>query len=456
MTHRILIIEDETIFADNIRKYLSKSDFDCVNAYTGKDGLDKNSYFRPHLILLDIQLGDMSGIDILKTIRATNKKSKIIIMTAYGSINLAVEAMKLGADEFLTKPLELRKLQHLIQDLLGKIPTQREEKTSNDCFERILGQSPAIQDIKNQVTELLKTESQSQNHYAPPVLITGETGTGKELLAQAIHRGSARATEPFIEINCTTLPENLVESELFGHKRGAFTGATENKKGLFEAADGGTLFLDEIGDMPENTQLKLLKVLEDKEIRPIGSTQSFQVDVRVIAATNRSLEKLVEEGHFRADLYFRLSIIQFELPPLRERTGDALMLAEHFLRTQSEFYKREIPILTKSTQKALSQYDWPGNIRELRNCMEQLIFFNSGKTVEPHQLSISRIQRRHHKDEPIETGMNLEDTERQLLAKALEKTAWNVSAAAKILGITRDTLRYRIKRFNLKKEEDFA
>ncbi|MDH5217771.1 MAG: sigma-54 dependent transcriptional regulator [Gammaproteobacteria bacterium] len=456
MTHRILIIEDETIFADNIRKYLSKSDFDCMNAYTGKDGLDKNSYFKPHLILLDIQLGDMSGIDILQTIRATNKKSKIIIMTAYGSITLAVEAMKLGADEFLTKPLELRRLQHLIQDLLATVHTQKEEKNSHDCFERILGRSPAIQYIKNQVNELLKTESQSQSRYAPPVLITGETGTGKELLAQAIHRGGTRATGPFIEINCTTLPENLVESELFGHKKGAFTGATENKKGLFEAADGGTLFLDEIGDMPENTQLKLLKVLEDKEIRPIGSTQSFQVDVRVIAATNRSLEKLVEEGRFRSDLYFRLSILQFELPPLRERTGDVLMLAEHFLHSQSEFYKRDIPILAKSTQKALSQYDWPGNIRELRNCMEQLIFFSSGKTVEPNQLSISRIHRRHQKDEPIETGMNLENTERQLLSKALEKTAWNVSAAAKILGITRDTLRYRIKRFNLKKEEDFA
>ena len=453
VTCRVLIIEDEAIFSQNISKYLTRAGYECLTALSGKEGITQFSLFRPDLVLLDIKLGDANGVDILCKIRQLDRQTKVILMTAYGSIDIAVDAMKSGANEFLTKPIVLKELKFLIDSLLGDQNLEAENEKGVEYLSRILGECPAIDELKTQVSDLLKTESLSSNNYGPSVLITGETGTGKELLAQAIHYGSARNNGPFIEINCSTLPEQLVESELFGHEKGAFTGAHAQKTGLFEAADGGTLFLDEIGDMPPTTQIKLLKILEDKQVRRLGSTESHLVDVRIVAATNRQLEQMVEQGHFRADLFYRLSIVRFQIPALRDRGNDILLLAEHFLDIQARSYQRVKPSLSENAKKALLRYDWPGNVRELRNTMERTILSRVTTRIEPEHLMLSNKASPEDKKSKSENlpSMNLRNNEQALLIQALEKTAWNVSAAAKILGISRDTLRYRMARYGFKR-----
>ncbi|MDH5544014.1 MAG: sigma-54 dependent transcriptional regulator [Gammaproteobacteria bacterium] len=456
---RVLIIEDERTFANNIATYLTKSGFSCRNAYSGNEGIRIFREFSPQLVLLDISLGDMSGIEVLKTIRASNANCPVIMMTAYGSIDIAVEAMKSGANEFLTKPVSLKSVRQLIVDILTGIDAASLDKNTKEAqgyLSRIVGQSKVIKKLKQEIRALLKTEGGADHSYAPPVLIVGETGTGKELIAQALHYEGKRSKGPFVEINCTTLPESLVESELFGHEKGAFTGAISKKQGLFEAAHGGTLFLDEIGDMPMQVQLKLLKVLEDKEVRPLGSLQSRKVDVRIVAASNRPLDKLVDEGSFRADLYFRLSIIQIESPPLRERGGDITLLARHFLQILSNVYQRPVPVLTDGAIDAIQQHTWPGNVRELRNLMEKQIVTSVHDRLLAEHLKFSDVRKAFNTDNFPEPSseLNLHDTEKQLLLRALDKTAWNVSAAAKILGVTRDTLRYRMKRYGLQRKRD--
>ena len=408
--------------------------------------------FHSHLVILDLKLGDMDGLDIVKQLNKTKPDIHIILMTAYGSIQVAVDAMKAGADEFLTKPVVLKELKNQVEDILGEPQAGLKDNTEDNSLSRIIGNSPSLVAAKNQLMKLEKTETNTAMEYAPPVLITGETGTGKELFAQAIHYMGVRHNGPFIEINCSAIPHDLVESELFGYVKGAYTGATSHKIGLFEAAHEGTLFLDEIGDMPLATQLKLLKVLEDKEIRPLGSTKSRKVNVRIVAATNRSIEQLIAENIFRSDLYYRLCVIPLHIPALRERGNDIILLAEHFLKIQAKCYQKILPTLSENAKTALKKHAWPGNVRELRNLMEKTILMSSASVINEEDLSFSQNRNPVFTvNDELNGALNLNDAERQLVVRALEETAWNVSAAAKLLGISRDTLRYRMKRSQIEK-----
>lgn len=444
MSRNVLVIDDERTLADNISKYLARSGFHVETAYSGQDGLAKCKSSTPNLVLLDLRLGDMDGVEVLKQIRHSSGATKVILMTAFGSINIAVDAMKAGADEFLTKPIVLKRLGDLVQDMLGLNTEASVAPGSEDYLSCIIGESPAIRTMKDRVRALLANEN------ALSVLITGETGTGKELLAKAIHYGSKRSGGPFIEVNCTALPENLIESELFGHEKGAFTGAPTRKIGLFEAASGGTLFLDEIGDMPMPLQAKLLKAIEDKEVRPVGAIQSRKVDVRIVAATNCPIEHLVSGNRLRSDLYFRLNGFRIDSPPLLRRDQDVLLLADHFLDVQARCYQRPRPRLSPQTKQLLLSYSWPGNVRELRNVLEQAMLLTSGDVLGPEHLALPVASNPGSEGTVnAETEMNLRDSEKQLLLRALGKTGWNVTAAAKLLSVSRDTLRYRIKRFGI-------
>ncbi len=452
MKYRILIIEDEQILADNIQRYLGRFNYQLNTVYTGKDGIIEIEKICPHLVILDLKLGDMSGLEIVKQLRETHPDTRIILMTAYGSIQIAVDAMKAGADEFLTKPIVLKELKNLIEDILSATKAGLNDNIEDKSLSRIIGNSPPLLAVKSQLMALNKTEKNAAMDHASPVLITGETGTGKELFAQAVHYMGARRMGPFIEINCSAIPDDLVESELFGYVKGAYTGATSNKIGLFEAAHEGTLFLDEIADMPLASQLKLLKVLESKEVRPLGATKSRKVNVRIVAATNRPIERLIAENKFRSDLYYRLCVIPLHIPSLREREGDIILLAEHFLKIQAECYQKNVPTLSEDAKIALKKYAWPGNIRELRNLMEKTILMSSASVINEESLSFPR----NHDptftvNDELNGALNLNDAERQLVIRALEEKAWNVSAAAKLLGISRDTLRYRIKRSQIEK-----
>lgn len=448
MTVRVLVIEDERILADNISKYLSRAGYRCQRACSGREGLQAFAEFSPEVVLLDLRLGDMNGIEVLQNLKSRDSAASVILMTAYGTIDTAVEAMKAGATEFLTKPVVLRDLLHRIESIAGHNSTSRNDEDQYQHLSRIIGSSRPIQLLKNQVTDLLRAEQASTAGYAPPVLLLGETGTGKELVAQAIHCDGKRCKGPFIEINCSALPEGLVESELFGHERGAFTGATSRKIGLFEAANNGTLFLDEVSEMSLATQHKLLKVLEEQVVRPIGATRGRPVNVRIIAATNRPLEELIARDAFRADLYFRLCTLRITVPPLRERDQDIVTLAQRFLREQAQSYQRPTPKLTVTAIEALIRHPWHGNVRELRNVMERALISTAGTVISPAHLDLTRIPSAST-TETRPSGLNLERNERELLSEALAESGWNVTAAARMLGITRDQLRYRIKRHRL-------
>lgn len=444
--NEVLIIEDERVFADNIRMFLEKRNYSTAVAYTGRDGLKKFGHLSPLLVLLDMRLGDMSGIEVIQAIRAQGKDVPVIIMTAYGSIEIAVEAMKSGATDFLTKPVSLK----LIVDKVAEFMQTQGLKEIRSCDEHyvniIVGNCDQVQSLRQQIIQLVKLEAQAGFSHAPPVLITGETGTGKELVARALHYAGPRREGPLIEINCSALPADLVESELFGYVKGAFTGAAADKTGLIRAADGGTLFLDEIADMPLMTQLKLLKVLEEKEVRPLGATTSYRVNIRVVAASNQPLELLIKQGRFRQDLYYRICIISLEAPPLRERGEDIVVLAKKFLEEFAQIYQKKPPLLASDATRLLLAQDWPGNVRQLRNLMEKLILT---RTEDILTTAILESEFSRQSSGKKKQGMNLYTAERNMLEAALEKTQWNVTAAARLLGITRDTLRYRIKRYEL-------
>jgi DNA-binding NtrC family response regulator len=383
----------------------------------------------------------------------------VIMITGHGTVELAVEAMKAGAYDFLTKPVPLAKLRILLDRALGE--THREEalsyyrrrEASLGDLDALLGQSAPMQLLKKRISQLIEAERGLRDGDAPAVLVTGETGTGKELVARALHYSGPRRDQPFVEINCAAIPAQLLESELFGHERGAFTDAKERKVGLVETAAGGTLFLDEIGDLDLGLQAKLLKLLEEKTVRRLGSLRDQKVDVRIVAATHRPIEQQVHDGRFRADLYFRLRIIEFSLPSLRERGEDVLLLARHFLALHAARYGRGHMDFTPSAEAMLVRHSWPGNVRELRNLMEQAVLLSSGPLLTPDHLHLSPMA--HAADDAAASGASakagarLEDVERDMLRGALQKTGWNISQAARILDISRDTLRYRIDKYQL-------
>ena len=455
MAKAILVIEDEVVLAKNIAVYLERSGYEVRIAESAEEGLGLLEDFRPDAVVLDFTLPGLDGLQALAHIVAFDAAVRTVMITGHGNVDIAVQAMKAGACDFLTKPVALSKLRLVLEKAFGDSRRERtlayyqQRDAENAGVGGLLGDSPPMRALKNKLQQLLRAESSLRDGDAPAVLVLGETGSGKEVVARALHFNGPRRGRPFVELNCAALPAQLLESELFGHERGAFTDARERKLGLVETAEGGTLFLDEIGDMDLALQAKLLKLLEDKMVRRVGSLREQKVDVRIIAATHRPLEALVAAHTFRADLYYRLRVVQFELPPLRVRGADIMLLAQHFLQQHAERYGMPTPLLGDSAAQALVQHPWPGNVRELRNSLEQAVLLHRGQVIEADHLSLSRIE---PSPEPVAVpgeAATLPELERQALLQALERNAWNVTRAARELGISRDTLRYRIEKFSL-------
>ena len=464
MANAVLVIEDEVTLAKNIRRYLERAEHDVQVCSSGEQGLARFDSFHPDVVLLDYQLSGVDGLEVLRDIRKRDANVKIIFMTAHGNVQTAVDAMKAGANEFLTKPVALAELELLVEKAVGQkqlegtLSYYHGKDARHAGLAAVLGKAPAIEDVKQRVRRMLAVEAGLKDEVPPAVLITGETGTGKELFARAIHFDGARRDNAFVEVNCASLPAQLVESELFGYERGAFTDAKGRKLGLVEAADGGTLFLDEIGEIGHDVQVKLLRLLEDRRMRRLGSVRDRAVDVRIVTATNRNMEEHVRSGAFRSDLYFRLRVVELNVPPLRERDDDVLMLADHFLDHHARRYAKDGLRINEEARATMRSYSWPGNVRELRNVIENAVLLSEGDLIGPGGLSLSPTlaagngassAREFPPRLPIE-GIRLEDVERDLVRQALERESWNVTRAARLLGLSRDTLRYRIDKYQLK------
>ncbi len=452
MPSRVLIIDDERLIRWSLEQTLEKAGYEVQTAENGATALAAAREEAPDLVLLDLKLPDLDGIQLLRQLKTMYPDTQVVIMTAYADVSTAVEAMRLGAYDYVAKPIDFGNLAVTLRNALEtrqlrqKVEFLREKHLDPFRFDRIVGTSRAIGDV----VALARRVSASG---ATTILIQGESGTGKDLLAKAVHYDSARANEPFMEITCTAMPETLLESELFGHERGAFTDAKVQKKGLLELAHGGTIFLDELGDMTPALQAKLLRVLEERRFRRVGGTKDISIDVRVIAASNKDLRVAVDQGAFRKDLYYRLQVVTITIPPLRERREDIPLLARHFLEHFSREFKKPTPRLTPLAERLFVQYDWPGNVRELRNVIERAMILADTVELTPADLppEIARdavgASRAAARFQLPPGGVVLEDVERDFVRQALELTHGNQTHAARILGLTRDELRYRVKKF---------
>ena len=459
---RILVVEDQYLLGKTIAQALTKYGYEARTVTTGEEGLTLLQTFQPALVLLDMKLPRMSGMEFLAQAKHLDPYLDIVSITAFGSIEESVQAMKHGAADYVLKPIDLEELKSLVAEILDhrQQRPRPKERTAADghSSSELIGASPAMQEVRRLVA-MVALAGQGPN--APTVLITGETGTGKGVIARAIHAQSPRAKAPFVEVNCTAIPDNLLEAELFGYEKGTFTDAKSAKVGLFEAAVSGSLFLDEIGYLKPELQVKLLKVIEEKRVRRLGSTQERPVDVWILAATNNNLEQAVAGGRFREDLYFRLKVMTIVLPPLRQRGEDILLLAEHFLRRFAQSYQRPLPCLTPEAQTALLRYAWPGNVRELAHVMERAVFFGGTEMIQEGALALNRD---HMGEQPVPSpgrrqsgpeidfpsaGLVLEEVEKTLIKKALARARGNASQAARLLGISRNTLRYRMEKHGL-------
>jgi DNA-binding NtrC family response regulator len=453
---KILIVDDEYLIRWSLAENLKEEGFRCSTAETGEEAVEMFRAESPDLVLLDIKLPGIDGIEVLERIKETDPEVPVMMITATSQVEVAVQAMKLGAYDYINKPFDLTeiriKARHALENnqLKQEVEFLRKRQVERHGFDKIIGDCPQMQEVLAMARRIALSASTT-------VLLQGDSGTGKDLLAQAIHYESNRKDRPFMPINCTALPEELLESELFGHEKGAFTDAKKTKKGLFELADGGTLFLDEIGDMKPGLQSKLLRFLEDRTFKRVGGKEDIEVDVRIIAATNRDLETAIEERTFREDLYYRLSVIPITLPPLRERAEDILPLARHFLDGFNQEFSAAFTGITPAAQQLLLKYDWPGNIRELRNVIERSVILSPEKEVGLDSLpwKIKGEQKRPPRaGEPgvvvlPETGIDIDHVEKELIVQALEKTDQNQTRAARLLGLTRDALRYRMKKYEL-------
>ncbi len=460
MTHAVLIIEDEEVLGRNMLHYLQRAGFEAQLAATALEGLALYESMRPDVVVLDYHLPDIDGLQVLERIRVLDAQARVVMLTGHGSIELAVKAMRAGSVDFLTKPVALSQLKLRIEQAMAverqdsALEYYRQRDAQNADMPGLIGDSPPMLSLRGTMTQLLNAEAQLRDADAPAVLVLGETGAGKEVVARALHDGGPRRDKPFVELNCAALPATLLESELFGHERGAFTDARERKLGLVETAEGGTLFLDEIGDMDISLQSKLLKLLEEKTVRRLGSVREQHVSVRVVAATHQPLEALVQQGRFRADLYYRLCVVQLHLPALRDRGQDILLLARHFIALHAARYGKPPPPLTPQAEAAMLAHPWPGNVRELRNVLEQAVLLNNRAAIGADQLGLvaAPLLRATHASMPTAAAApaaSLPEIERQALLHALQSNGWNVSRAARALGITRDTLRYRIDKHGL-------
>ena len=439
---KFLIVEDEQSIRRLCTTIGASLGLACLEADSAEAALQQIEANAPELIVTDLKLPALSGTDLLREARKLLPSSEIAIMTGHGSIESAVDAMKLGAYDYIEKPFRVEKLRMLLQRMAEKVRLVHENKFLRDRVDTeaqldgIVGSSAKIQDVLRMVARLKDNRT--------PVLIAGESGTGKELVARAIHFRGPLAQCPFIAVDCGSLVPTLMESELFGHEKGSFTGALKNKAGLFQAANGGTIFLDEIGELPLEMQAKLLRVLQEKEVRPVGSNERIPLDVRVIAATNRDLEAAYRAGTFRKDLYFRLNVVTVHLPSLRERRSDIPLLAHYFLKRYNERYRLETK-LTESGLKAMEEYSWPGNIRQLQHMMERLTILAPGGRIDATAVrqAIEQMDSREGASE------SLADTETEQIRRVLAATNGNKSRAAKILGIERKTLYRKLERMGL-------
>jgi len=458
---RLLIVEDEEVLARNLAKAFGGRGIDVKHASTVAAAIKAATEEPPDVVLLDLRLPDGTGLDVLDALTAGDGDVAVIMMTAYGSVADAVAAMQRGARDYVQKPLDLGEIRLKVERALGGRREAREiayYRARDAAAATILGESPAVAKLRELVARLARVTA-GPGAPAPTVLILGETGSGKGHVARALHADSGRRDGPFIEVNCTALPEHLAEAELFGHEKGAFTDAKTGRAGLFETADGGTIFLDEIGHVTPALQSKFLKVIEEKTIRRVGSSALRRIDVQVVAATSRDLESAVKLGEFREDLFQRLSVAVLRIPPLRERADDAVVLARTFLADSARRYGAAPKTLSSDAERAIRAYGWPGNVRELANAMERVILFCDAERVEPDDLGLAATPSpggrvsvaptgEVHIDFP-DGGLALEAVERALLVAALAKAGGNQSAAARLLGTSRDTLRYRMEKFGL-------
>lgn len=456
---KILVIDDEKLLRWSLEQNLSKEGYTVFTAEKGLEGLSIYKEEMPDVTLLDIHLPDVSGITVLEGIKELNHNAIVIMITAFGDVQTAVKTIKLGAYDFLEKPFNMEKLKILVSKALETVSLRREvsqfrhQVSSKFGFDNFIGQSDEMKKIFNLLGKIALSD-------ASTVLLEGESGTGKDMCAKVIHYQSSRADKPFMEINCTTLPDTLVESELFGYEKGAFTDAKATKKGLFEMASGGTVYLDEIGDMVPATQAKLLKVIENKTFKRIGGTQDIKVDLRIITATNKNIQEEVRKGNFREDLFYRLKVIPITLPPLRERSDDVLALAKYFINQFNTEFKKNVKGFGKETAKCFLEYPWPGNVRELKNVIERAMILENEEHILPAHLPLEltskEIMTQNVKGIEIKIppgGIDIEGVEKELIRQALDITRGNQTKAAKLLNLTRDTLRYRMLKFGFLPEK---
>ncbi len=449
----ILVIDDEQLIRRSIAGRLTAAGYRVLEAENGKTAVERAG-LGVDLAILDYRLPDLDGLTVLKQIRDVDPDVLVILLTAYASVDTAVEAMKLGAFHFMNKPFDLDALAAMVEQALETTRLRREvrqfraSQAAPFSLDRMVGDSLQLREFKSLVERVAASP-------ASTVLLTRESGTGKDLTAKIIHNASARAAKPFVNITCSALPETLLESELFGHERGAFTDARQQKKGLFEQANGGTVFLDEIGEMTAQLQAKLLRFLEEKTFRRVGGTSDMRVDVRVIAATNRTLEDEVKSGRFREDLFYRLNVLPLKLPALRTHSDDVPALVNFYIDIFNKEFKKNVRGVSPSALRGLSLYTWPGNVRELRNAVERAMLLAGGEYLEPVDFPIAGAEpaANHPMDLPV-NGLILDEVEKSLVRQALERTGWNQTRAAKLLGLNRDQIRYRIEKFALVQTEE--
>ncbi len=442
----IFVVDDEESLREYLSILLSKSGYNVRTFPSGPALLEALGEQSPDLILLDLKMPEMDGIQVLERVRALDPNLPVIIMTAYGTIQSAIEAIQKGAFYYITKPFEISELKIQIQKALEYRRLKWENlqlKQELGLNLQIVGQNPEFLKVLDMVKRVAKTDA--------TVLILGESGTGKELIARALHQQSQRAAYPFVAINCAALPEELLESELFGYEKGAFTGATSSKEGLFRAAHKGTLFLDEIGEISPRIQVKLLRALQEREIIPLGSTKPVKVDVRILASTNQDLEALMREGRFREDLFYRLNVITIRIPPLRDRKDDIPLLVDHFIRKYAR--KHQIPPkrVPQRVLQLLMAYPWPGNVRELENAIERALILSPGEEIAVEALPPQILGSRGEADLPLPPPtLTLEELERRYILKVLESVGWDKARAAQILGINLSTVYRKLARFGIK------
>ena len=459
---RILIVDDEQSMRDFLRIFFAKQGYDAIVAENGLDALGKIKQEHFDLVMSDIRMPEMDGMRLLNEVRNFSDSLQVIIMTAYGSTSDAIKAMKFGAYDYITKPFQLEEVRVTVEKALEKTELLKENRNLKEELDdrfrvnRIIGKSKAMEDVFSMIRKVADTKTN--------ILISGESGTGKELAARAIHGNSNRKDRPFVSVNCGAIPGELMESELFGHKQGSFTGAIKDKDGLFLAADGGTIFLDEIGELPLQLQVKLLRALQERKIMPVGETKEKTIDTRVLAATNRDLKEQVARGLFREDLYYRLNVIQIHLPPLTERRDDIPLLVRHFVTKYSKEMGLEPLRVSEAAMMILSGHDYPGNVRELANIVERAVTLETTESIRPESLPPSLLERfdLEQPEEPVAVGRQpiipemgvtldsvLEHIEREYIVEALENAKGVKKTAADLLGISFRSLRYRLKKLDL-------